>query len=78
VVSEQSAANPMKSKLKQESLFDASALGRLACPACYGDLRLETSGLDATRLVCVECPRRYPIVDGIPVLIAERAERPQV
>lgn len=41
----------------------------LACPACRGKLRLEGG-----RVVCVRCTRRYPIVDGLPVLIVERAE----
>jgi len=47
--------------------FDASVLERLACPVCHGGLRVEE-----TRLVCAECGRAYPIVDGIPVLIAEK------
>jgi hypothetical protein len=41
----------------------------IACPACFGDLRVEGS-----RLICARCGRKYPIADGIPVLIAERAE----
>jgi uncharacterized protein YbaR (Trm112 family) len=49
--------------------FDASILAQLACPACYGELRTE-----AWHLVCIACGRRYPIVDGIPALIIERAE----
>ncbi|MGA7343467.1 MAG: Trm112 family protein [Terracidiphilus sp.] len=49
--------------------FDASVLGQLACPVCLGDLRL-----DGERIVCVQCGRAYPLVDGIPVLIGERAE----
>jgi hypothetical protein len=48
--------------------FDPAVLAQLACPACLGELRLEE-----TRLVCAGCGRAYPIVDGIPVLIAERA-----
>jgi len=51
--------------------FDASILRRLACPACHGDLRLVEA-----RIVCRACLRAYPIVDGIPVLIVERAETP--
>jgi len=38
----------------------------LACPACHGELRLEE-----LRMVCAGCGRWYPVVDGIPVLIAE-------
>jgi uncharacterized protein YbaR (Trm112 family) len=44
---------------------------QLACPKCLGTLSLEK-----VRLVCVACSRAYPIVDGIPVLIADRAESP--
>jgi hypothetical protein len=54
------------------SLFDPTVLNHLACPACLGRLSLE-----AERLLCAACGRAYPIVDGIPVLIAGRAEKPQ-
>jgi uncharacterized protein YbaR (Trm112 family) len=47
--------------------FDASVVGQLACPSCLGGL-----GLDESKLVCAKCGRAYPIVDGIPVMIAER------
>ncbi|HEV2484832.1 MAG TPA: Trm112 family protein [Terracidiphilus sp.] len=56
-------------KPTQQSTFDATVVSQLACPACLGDLRLAE-----TRLVCAGCGRGYPVVDGIPVLIAERAE----
>jgi uncharacterized protein YbaR (Trm112 family) len=39
---------------------------QLACPVCYGELRI-----DAIRLVCVQCGRMYPVVDGIPVMVPE-------
>lgn len=55
--------------------FDASTLqsiaAQLACPACLGDLRLEDR-----HLVCAACSRRYPVVDGIPVLTAEKSIAP--
>jgi uncharacterized protein len=51
--------------------LDPAVLAQLACPACYGELRLE-----GARLRCMACCRGYPIVDGIPVMIVERAERP--
>jgi uncharacterized protein len=41
---------------------------RLACPACLHPLRVE-----AACLICTGCGRTYPIVDGIPVLIPDRA-----
>ena len=50
--------------------FDANVLEQLACPACLGELRV-----DGARLVCAGCGRGYPVVDGIPVLIADRAEK---
>jgi uncharacterized protein YbaR (Trm112 family) len=52
-----------------QSTFDPAVLAQLACPACHGDLHAEDS-----RLICSACARRYPIVDGIPALIVERAE----
>jgi hypothetical protein len=41
----------------------ASLRAQLACPACYGELRM-----DADRLICTRCGLVYPVVDGIPVL----------
>jgi hypothetical protein len=41
----------------------------VVCPACLGELSAATG-----TLVCAACERRYPVVDGIPVLIVERAE----
>ena len=52
-----------------QSTFDPTALAQLACPACHGDLHAEDSCL-----VCSACARSYPITDGIPALIIERAE----
>ncbi len=49
----------------------ASVLDKFACPACFGELHL-----DGPRLICNGCGRVYPIVDGIPVLIAEPIEQP--
>jgi uncharacterized protein YbaR (Trm112 family) len=40
----------------------------LVCPVCRQPLALE---VEAVR--CNGCGRRYPIVDGIPVLLADRA-----
>jgi uncharacterized protein YbaR (Trm112 family) len=48
--------------------LDSFVLGQLACPACLGDLRMEEA-----RLICNGCGRAYPVMDGIPVLIAGRA-----
>ncbi|MGO8706183.1 MAG: Trm112 family protein [Terracidiphilus sp.] len=60
----------MPPKPGAEFKFDASVVSQLACPACYGSLRLEGS-----HLICAACGRAYPIIDGIPVLIVARAEK---
>jgi hypothetical protein len=43
-------------------------LEQLACPACQGELALAGGAIR-----CRGCGRSYPLIDGIPVLIAERA-----
>jgi uncharacterized protein YbaR (Trm112 family) len=62
----------MPADSSQHFAFDPTVLDRLACPACLGDLRLEEA-----QLVCAACGHSYPIVDGIPVLIAAREENGQ-
>ena len=41
----------------------------LACPACKAKVRLEGEAL-----VCEGCGRRYPIEDGIPIMLVEAAK----
>ncbi len=53
--------------------IDAMLLEVLACPAC--DERPPVV-LEGDRLVCSVCGRRYPIVDGIPIMLVEQAELP--
>lgn len=43
----------------------------LSCPVCFGALRFSESFV-----ACTTCARTYPIVDGIPVLIPQRATPP--
>lgn len=46
----------------------------LACPACKGGIKHDET---AQKLVCIgECQRRYPIQDGIPVMLIDEAELP--
>lgn len=54
-------------------MIDQELLDILACPACKAAVRLE-----GERLVCVSaaCGLRYPIRDGIPVMLVEEAEKP--
>ena len=51
--------------------MDASVVSQLACPVCFGNLNL-----NGTQLLCGSCGRAYPVIDGIPVLVAERAQKP--
>jgi len=55
-----------------QAMFDEEILKRLACPACYGELRR-----DGVRLICAACRRNYPIVDGIAVLTLEQPAAPE-
>ena len=44
----------------------------LACPACKAQVKFED-----TMIVCTACGLRYPVKDGIPVMLVEEAERPK-
>jgi uncharacterized protein YbaR (Trm112 family) len=58
-------------------------LGTIVCPACHGRLELhpltrtplatDTPPLPEGHIRCVACRKSYPIEDGIPVLLVERA-----
>ena len=50
-------------------MIDPKLLELLVCPACKQPVREE-----GERLVCVQCGRRYPIREGIPVMLIEEAE----
>ena len=61
--------------LSQGTQLLPQLLDRLVCPVCHGALRLEgpntirDAGL--ATILCTACGRRYPILDGIPVLIPD-------
>ena len=46
----------------------AEDLRWLVCPVCRQPLQLQ-----AETVLCTGCARQFPIIDGIPVLVAERA-----
>jgi hypothetical protein len=43
----------------------------IVCPVCHQPLQLQT--VSPQSLLCLGCERRYPVIDGIPVLLADRA-----
>ena len=55
---------------KKNKVIDAKLLAILACPACQGDVELKDN-----KIVCIKCGRKYPIKNGIPVLLASEAEK---
>jgi uncharacterized protein len=48
---------------------DPQLLDILVCPACKGEVKLE-----GHYIVCQACGRRYPVRDGIPIMLIEEAE----
>ena len=50
-------------------MIDQELLNILACPLCKTAVRQEND-----RLICTSCGRRYPIRDGIPVMLVEEAK----
>lgn len=51
--------------------IDEEFLKILACPADHAPVVLQEG-----RIVCTACGRRYPIRDGIPVMLVDEAEKP--
>lgn len=59
----------------KQNTISETLLEILACPACKG--KIEHIEKD-DKLVCLgECKRRYPIRDGIPVMLIDEAELPK-
>ncbi len=52
-------------------MLDKELLKILACPLCKAEVKLE-----ADKIECTVCHRRYPIKDGIPVMLVDEAELP--
>ena len=51
-------------------MIDSKLMDVLACPVCIGDL--EYNAVAAT-VTCQQCGLIYPVIDGIPVMIPEKA-----
>jgi len=50
-------------------MIDDDLLKILACPLCKADVFLKEN-----KIVCTKCGRKYPIKDGIPIMLIEEAE----
>jgi uncharacterized protein len=53
-----------------EHVVDPELLAIMQCPACGGDLE---EVVDPPSLRCTHCGLRYPVHDGIPVMLVEEA-----
>lgn len=53
------------------SIIEESLAEVLVCPVDKADL---TEDVEGGRLVCTTCGRRYPVRDGIPIMLIEEAE----
>jgi hypothetical protein len=51
--------------------LEAEFLEILACPECKAPVEQEED-----RLVCTACGKRYPVREGIPIMLVEEAEPP--
>ncbi|QBI19204.1 Trm112 family protein [Egibacter rhizosphaerae] len=45
----------------------------LVCPACRGAIEYKER---RDLIICTACDRRYPVRDGIPVMLVEEATQP--
>ena len=61
----------MRRLLRSALVISTELLEVLACPKCKEKVELTEDG---TALVCQKERLRYPIVDGIPVMLVEEAE----
>jgi hypothetical protein len=50
-------------------MIDKELLDILACPNCKADVELK-----GDKIVCKKCGKKYPIKDGIPVMLIDEAE----
>ena len=56
-------------------MIEQELLDILACPKCRADVKLE-----GEQIICTnpQCGLRYPVRDGIPVMLINEAEQPPI
>lgn len=54
---------------------DRELMEILVCPSCHGEVE-ERTEQDRELIVCTRCGLRYPVRDGIPIMLIDEAERP--
>ena len=50
-------------------MIDQELLKVLACPACRGEVECREESI-----VCTQCGLKFPVKDGIPVMLLDEAE----
>jgi uncharacterized protein len=51
-------------------MIDKDLLEILACPACKSDVTLQNG-----KIVCTQCGLKYPVKDGVPIMVVDEAEK---
>ena len=50
--------------------MDKELIDILACPKCKGSVELNNN-----KIQCTQCGRKYPIREGIPIMLVDEAEQ---
>ena len=53
-------------------MIDQKLLEILACPVCNADVSHDEEN---QKIVCSQCDRKYPVKDGIPIMLESEAEK---
>ena len=52
---------------------DRKLIELLVCPACRGEIEYKDR---RNLIICTACGLRYPVRDGIPIMLVDEATRP--
>jgi len=58
--------------IEEGKMIDKDLLKILACPACKGEVELKDN-----KIICKKCGLKYPVREGIPIMLVEEAEKPK-